>query len=194
MSQIYLISDTHFGSMYWSKYRHFNSPSEMDEQLFETWCATVGPNDKVYHLGDVANSKESLRKVKTLPGKKCLIKGNHDYYKLKEYFGIFYDIRSLHTIQFQGASEIVELLRGPKSTTRSVKSDVIFTHIPIASEQLNRYPINVHGHLHYFDETCPKDPRYINICLDWRLRNCKSIFVPLEEIEEQINKYIHELS
>ena len=32
MGQIYFISDTHFGSNYWSKYRHFSNASEMDEQ------------------------------------------------------------------------------------------------------------------------------------------------------------------
>ena len=167
MSQIYFISDTHLGSRYWASARGFSSPAEMDDWILQNWVNTVKPGDKVYHLGDVANNSHSLAKLKDVPGRKILIKGNHDIFKLKLYVDIFKDIRALHQVDF-GINK------------------VIFTHIPIAKEQLECFRFNVHGHVHQIDKTSPADLRYINICFDQRIKNQKDIFVPVEEIDQKI--------
>lgn len=165
--QIFFVSDTHFGSRYWNKYRNFLDTEEMDNHICDVWNSVVGPNDKVYHLGDVANSKKSLELIKRLNGKKCLIKGNHDNFNINKYLDVFYDIRSMHLLKI-------------------CNKDVIFTHIPIAIEQLNRFSVNVHGHVHICDETCPTNLKYFNICSDFRADQHKSIIVPFEEIEKYI--------
>jgi calcineurin-like phosphoesterase family protein len=58
-------------------------------------------------------------------GDKVLIKGNHDKLELKEYLPYFRDIRACH--QFDG---------------------MFLSHVPIHTESLSRWKINVHGHLH----------------------------------------------
>ncbi|MBE6440770.1 MAG: metallophosphoesterase [Desulfovibrio desulfuricans] len=82
---IYLISDTHFGHEKILRYcrRPFQSVFEMNECMFDNWASCVRQNDTVYHLGDVAfggmeDVVRIVKRIRTLPGKKFLIPGNHD--------------------------------------------------------------------------------------------------------------------
>ena len=151
MSNIFYVSDTHFGHaniLHFlnsdnTKVRPFASVEEMDEILCRNWNAIVSPKDKVYHLGDVAFNMPALHRLKGLNGKKVLIKGNHDIYKLKDYSQYFYDVRSCISDKKMG---------------------IIFSHIPIHDSQLEfRFKYNVHGHTH---GTVVPDIRYYNICVE----------------------------
>ena len=132
-NNIFFISDTHFGHQGvceflredGSKLRHWNTAAEMDEELVKNWNEVVRPCDKVYHLGDVAMSHQSLKILERLNGKKVLIKGNHDIYKLKDYTPYFKDIRAYH-----------------------VMDKIIYSHIPVHPDSKGRFRANVHGHLH----------------------------------------------
>jgi len=61
MSEIYIISDCHFGHDNIRKYtnRPFNSVEEMNQVLVNNWNMVVNEDDVVYHLGDF-----SLRDIK----------------------------------------------------------------------------------------------------------------------------------
>ena len=104
MSTTFLIADTHFGHKGvchflredGNKLRPWNTPEEMDEELIKRWNDTVGPNDKVYHLGDVVMNRKALPTLHRLNGDKILIKGNHDIYSLEEYTPFFRDVRAYH--------------------------------------------------------------------------------------------------
>ena len=56
------------------------------EKINERWRAAIGEEDTVVILGDIswgmslAESKEDFLFIHNLPGKKYIIKGNHDYY------------------------------------------------------------------------------------------------------------------
>jgi calcineurin-like phosphoesterase family protein len=82
-----MTSDTHFGHVNIIKYcnRPYGSVDAMNEDLVRLWNETVGPNDIVIHLGDVAMGRitQTLALVRHLNGHKHLIAGNHDrcYYK-----------------------------------------------------------------------------------------------------------------
>jgi calcineurin-like phosphoesterase family protein len=61
--------------------RPFSSVAEMNETLATSWRAVVRPNDDVIVVGDFAHRADpvALRKLfDSLPGRKNLIKGNHD--------------------------------------------------------------------------------------------------------------------
>ena len=81
-SEIFFVSDTHFGHANIIKYcnRPFNNTDEMDEALINNWNAKVPKDGIVYHLGDFAwgsiNYWEKIREQ--LNGEIILIYGNHD--------------------------------------------------------------------------------------------------------------------
>jgi calcineurin-like phosphoesterase family protein len=81
----FLISDTHFfhGGILrlCPQTRPFSSIEEHDAILKANWQAVVRPSDTVVHLGDFAHRAPAGALPKlfaSLPGKKVLIKGNHD--------------------------------------------------------------------------------------------------------------------
>lgn len=150
MTNTFIISDTHFSHYNsWAKFtrsdgvtplRPFSSNEEMDEALVENWNKVVGPNDKVYHLGDVAIAKRALTILGRLNGRKVLVKGNHDVAKLQHFTEYFADIRGVH-----------------------YTNDVIMSHIPVHTSCVDRFKANVHGHLH---ANYINDPRYLCVSVE----------------------------
>jgi calcineurin-like phosphoesterase family protein len=133
MPSVFLTSDTHFGHVNicnftnydGSPVRPWDSVEEMDEEMIKRWNETVGPKDKVYHLGDVVINRKSLQILDRLNGDKVLIKGNHDIFPLKDYVKYFRDIRAYH-----------------------VMNGFILSHIPVHKDSIARFGANIHGHTH----------------------------------------------
>lgn len=158
MTNTFIVSDTHFGhkgvchflKSDGTKLRPWDNPEEMDEYMIEEWNKIVRPNDRVYHLGDVVINRRALKTLERLNGRKVLIKGNHDIFKLADYTPFFDDIRGSHVLD-----------------------GMIFTHIPVHESNLYRFGTNVHGHLHANrvmrkDETGKEviDERYLCVCVE----------------------------
>jgi calcineurin-like phosphoesterase family protein len=78
----FLTADEHFSHIRIVSFcgRPYHNVSEMDGDLVLRWNLTVGPDDEVWVLGDVAMGKldESLLYVGLLNGTKHLVIGNHD--------------------------------------------------------------------------------------------------------------------
>lgn len=77
----FITADTHFGHKNIIDYcgRPFKSVEEMDEEMKRRWNEIVGPEDTVYHLGDVCMRKSMTPYWgRELNGRKMLILGNHD--------------------------------------------------------------------------------------------------------------------
>ena len=134
MPAVFLVSDTHFGhagvcrflrSDGVTKLRPWDDPEEMDEFMIRAWNERVGPNDKVYHLGDVVINRKALKTLARLNGDKVLIRGNHDIFPDVEYREYFRELRAYH-----------------------VMNGMILSHIPVHAESLGRFGVNIHGHLH----------------------------------------------
>ena len=150
MTKTFLISDTHFGhenilnfkTAEGNLLRKFSDIHHHDEFMISNWNKTVGPEDKVYHLGDVGFISFTRMKdiFDRLNGTKILIKGNHDNYKLSQYAQIFKDVRAYHVLD-----------------------RFVLSHVPIHPYSLDRWKANIHGHLH---SNKLDDPKYINICVE----------------------------
>lgn len=133
MPAVFLTSDTHFGHKNICKFTNYDgSPvrpwddaDEMDEEMVKRWNETVGPKDKVYHLGDVVINRKNLSILDRLNGDKVLIRGNHDIFKLPDYTKYFRDVRGYH-----------------------VMNGCILSHIPVHKESIARFGTNIHGHTH----------------------------------------------
>lgn len=158
MVNTWVIADTHFGHAGVCKFlrddgtklRPWDNPDEMDEALVANWNAVVDDKDRVYVLGDVVINRRCLKTLGRLKGRLCLVKGNHDIFKLSDYTPYFDDIRA-YVVMHTGD--------GRKT---------ILSHIPIHPESVGRFGINIHGHLHY---NKVDDDRYVCVSVehtDWR--------------------------
>lgn len=159
MPSVFLVSDTHFGHAGVcrftrddgvTKLRPWDNPDEMDEAMVKMWNETVKPTDKVYHLGDVVINRKAMKIMHRLNGDKVLIRGNHDIFRDEEYREHFRELRAYH-----------------------VMNGMILSHIPIHTESLGRFGVNIHGHLHsnrvmkdngYGGRVI--DPRYHCVCVE----------------------------
>jgi calcineurin-like phosphoesterase family protein len=163
MSDIWVISDTHFNHTNILKFTdsntgelirgaRFSSTKEMDEHMVEQWNSVVKPGDKVYHLGDVMfGDKEYFQKLwPKLHGQKRLIVGNHDDIKYLSSGGFFSKVHMWRMFPEFG---------------------LLLTHVPVHKSSLkrqwvsredynffeywwrrykfrNKTMLNVHGHIH----------------------------------------------
>jgi len=154
MTNTWVIADPHFG--HWgvcnflredgSKLRPWDNPDDMDEALVDNWNSVVSNKDRVYVLGDLCMNRKAIPTIGRCNGRKVLVKGNHDIFKLGDYLPYFDDIRAYVVMpKFKGDTKL------------------IMSHIPIHSESLGRSGINVHGHLHsnFID-----DERYICVSVE----------------------------
>lgn len=129
LHNIWIITDTHFRHERMHTLCH--RPKDYNEQIIKSWRENVQPDDLVIHLGDVAwpqGWEEGI--IKELPGRKILVRGNHD-------------ATSLPTLMTRGFDVAVDSM---SMTLNGL--DILFTHAPAINHQ---HDINVHGHLHQKD-------------------------------------------
>lgn len=128
-----------------------DSTEDADEMMIEAWNSVVRKNDTVYHLGDVAIRRPGLKLMERLNGRKVLVRGNHDIFKLKDYTAHFADIRGTHKLD-----------------------RLILSHYPIHPDSVPHWCLaNVHGHIHqnivmrrtWYGRKVP-DTRYFNACVE----------------------------
>jgi len=122
---IYLITDTHLGH---ENIKNLcNRPDNFDELIIENWKSVVTSNDTVFHLGDVAWGDSNLKRLLELPGKKILIRGNHDQKSTFSYMNDGFDfVCNTFSARIEGI-------------------DFLFSHHP---QYFHHHDINVHGHMH----------------------------------------------
>ena len=121
--------------------RPFDSMEEHNEHIVDNWNKTVRDCDIIYVCGDVLFAQETgWPALERLRGKKHLIEGNHDPRHIAKLVNYFVSVRAM-----------------------KIYNDLIFTHIPIHSECVDRFNTSVHGHLH---NNFINDPRYLCISME----------------------------
>src|SRR4051794_5722547 len=85
MPQTWIITDTHFNHD--RMIELCGRPANFRDLIIENWKAMVGPEDMVFHLGDVIFSRaaEISGIMAGLPGRKILVRGNHDMERTQWY-------------------------------------------------------------------------------------------------------------
>jgi calcineurin-like phosphoesterase family protein len=168
----WIISDTHFGHN--NIIRFCNRPVYHDELMVVNWFQTVRPEDTVLHLGDVGFGTDAARflggrlewnpdRARELPGKKYLIKGNHDTKADWYYEGFGFEIIEPFGLWFPDP--------GVVGTDRMRMAR--FLHDPLDAK-LNsptfdaRRDVFVHGHIHNngYHPRCPEDIDYRNVSVE----------------------------
>ncbi len=153
MPNKFVVSDTHFGHENIIKYckRPYDNVNDMNESIRSKWNSIVGPDDIVYHLGDVyfgkwfaARGLKPYEFLSTLNGRKKLVLGNHDSGLDQNLHRIFENIEAWYKLPNLG---------------------MILSHMPLHPSQLgDKFKKNVHGHIHNAYEI--DDPRYINVSVE----------------------------
>lgn len=128
---IFLGSDWHF-----SKEAKNGKPLryniERNNEVLEKYKRTVSDNDIFIFLGDLAYFgnevpqivKSQINRIKNLPGRKILIRGNNDY---------------------EDDSFYIKNLKFDLCQKRLIVGNIIFTHEPV---DVKDDEINIHGHIH----------------------------------------------
>ena len=122
---LYVITDTHLGHR--AMCHSCGRPENFSEQICHNWQNMVNPADTVIHLGDIAWDEQWLHRLMRLPGRKILVRGNHDHQPSAYYQNI-------------GFSKVVERLELEVHGEK-----LVFSHEPL-------HPAmgcwNLHGHYH----------------------------------------------
>ena len=136
----FVIADLHLGHHKAATFRGFESTPQHDDAVCAAWCRTVGPQDRVFVLGDCAFTKDGLGRLSTLPGGKVIVvMGNHDSYH-----------QLLSTRRFQSFAGLREVVveGAPIGIARGTQRLLGLSHAPLHPMEKARYSGNVHGHLH----------------------------------------------
>lgn len=160
MANVWFTSDLHLGHKNIANFRtQFESELHHREVIKENYHKVVTKRDKVFLLGDVAFTQETLDDVGTwVAEKKVLIVGNHciDNIKMSEVCKHFDEVYSLKKYK-----------------------EFWLSHAPIHPQEL-RGKYNLHGHMHF--ETVD-DPRYLNLCLE----HTDYTPIDLNEVRKRLN-------
>ncbi|HEY4355936.1 MAG TPA: hypothetical protein VGN16_09330 [Acidobacteriaceae bacterium] len=155
----YFTSDTHFNHANIIGYckRPFADVFEMNKALIERWNAVVGPDDRVFHLGDFAMGNHDIAPgiFDQLNGDKHLVRGNHDSKKTDK----------LGWASVSPATWYVERSDAPIG--------IYLIHNPAGVKPQMAPATVLHGHLHGMSDLHPftKHIRYIDVgvdCWDYR--------------------------
>jgi len=149
----WIISDTHFKHKNIVKY--CNRPMGHNELMARNWHELVQPEDTVLHLGDLMvwygdeDVVDAMEIAQNLPGKKFIIRGNHDHITTEEFAEL-------------GFTEV------PPFIQKFGQNRVLFSHYP---DHGPGWDINVHGHIHNNDHRDPSgnlinSSRYVNASIE----------------------------
>jgi calcineurin-like phosphoesterase family protein len=122
---VWVIADTHFNHK--NMVTLCGRPENFTELILSNWRGLCRPDDLTIHLGDVifGQAGKLTEYLASVPGRKWLVRGNHDYNTTTWYLN-------------HGFDAVVDAM---------VFSRVLFTHKP-ADVLPSGCVVNVHGHLH----------------------------------------------
>ena len=122
---LWVITDTHFD--HHAMISSCGRPENFTALICNHWRQMVKPKDTIIHLGDCAWRPEGMKRLLSLPGKKILVRGNHDDKSLEKYMDMGWDF---------ACDSLVMKLGG---------ITILFSHKPRWG---HRADINIHGHFH----------------------------------------------
>lgn len=136
--KIFIISDLHYSHRNMAIKRGFKSLEQHDQCIIDSWNNVVSKKDVVWLLGDITMEKSNYEFLNQLKGFKKVVLGNHDK-----------------------PQHVPKLLKYVNNVSGMVQlKSCILTHCPIHESELDRFKLNIHGHVH---ENSLEDKRYFNV-------------------------------
>ncbi len=172
MSATWFVADTHFGHAKVAELRGFRSPEEHDEAITKRWNRQVRPDDLVWVLGDISGGSRTseahaLGIIKTLPGIKHLIAGNHDsassihreaYKRLPLYRDIFETVQQFARIRVEGQNVLLSHYPYGWLGDGTEREGSRYTQYRLPDEGLRL----IHGHTHQSEPFTDRQ-----MCVSW---------------------------
>lgn len=176
---IFFTSDTHFGhdrEFLWGP-RGFTNSQEHDEAIIKNWNETVGPDDIVYHLGDLmlGDNAHGIECVKRLNGHIKLIRGNHDTDARWKLYA------TLPNVELIGWAEVIKYN----------KYQFYLSHHPTMTSNLDKAPhlrmhlINLYGHTHQQNQFYTGIPFMFHVGMDSNNNKPVSIDDAIEAMKKE---------
>lgn len=182
MGKIFVTSDTHFGHdrEFIYKPRGFDNVEQMNEEIVKRWNEVVGPDDTVYHLGDVmlGDKEVGMKYLKQLNGNIKIAIGNHDT-----------DAR----ISLYQTLDNVEVI-GYATLIKYKKHRFYLSHYPTLSSNLDdgsslkERVLNLYGHTHQVSNFYNDSPFMYHVGMD--SHNCYP--VDLDKVIEDMRVKVDE--
>jgi len=161
MANVWFTSDLHFGHTNIQKFRLEVESSEHNERrIILDWTSKVTKRDDVYILGDAAFTMESVELFHALPGRKFLVRGNHDELDTQVYLKYFNSVYGLKKYK-----------------------EFWLSHAPIHPNEL-RGKVNLHGHVHY---ASINDDRYVNLSVENLWNMGYPSLISLDQVRKHLN-------
>lgn len=144
--KVLFMSDPHIGHTNIANFRvNVTSEGHNREWLAHHLSEALSKRSMLWVLGDAAFTEDALEWWSQFPGKKILVRGNHDTLPINKYCEVF--------------EEVYGLVR---------YKQYWLSHAPVHPDEL-RGKINLHGHVHYQSIKTPAgfiDNRYFNCCVE----------------------------
>ena len=179
--KIFITSDTHINHAreFIYKARGFDSVEAMNEAIVERWNSVVGPDDEVYHLGNVmlGDSVSALEYVKRLNGTIHIILGNHD---TDTRINLYYSLPN-----------VAEVALAAKLKYK--KHHFFMTHYPcltgnLEKESLTQMTLNLYGHTHQKSNFYMDMPYMYHVGMD--SHDCTPVL--LDDIIQEMHQKVEE--
>ena len=155
-SKTWLTSDLHLFHDNIIKYcnRDYKDAEEMNADIISVWKNTVDINDRVIFVGDLSAGLKGRRNelsdvCKSLPGKKTLIRGNHDHETDQWYLDNGFDIVLSHLYE-----DNILYIHKPATPERTQLTGLVKKFNP---------KIIIHGHIH---DAGPELDGHFNVAWD----------------------------
>jgi calcineurin-like phosphoesterase family protein len=167
-------ADTHFGHeniLRLGPGRPFRTIDAHDSALVDRWNAAVGPQDEVWHLGDVSMKLDAaLEVLPFLNGRITIVAGNHDVFWSRSGRRRSGTERAVPLLLEAGVERVVT---EGETTTAVDGQEVLVSHLPAAGDPYlgpyaDRLPVPgrrplVCGHVHHLWRT---HGRQVNVGVD----------------------------
>jgi len=133
MSNVYFMSDPHWGHKAICKYRLFDTAEAHDELIFENVMSTIKKRDTLWILGDTCFTLDAIKYIREISShamKVNIVLGNHCTERgvtARDYLNAGDNISLYAIVSYHG---------------------FWLSHVPIHPQEMRNRKGNIHGHLH----------------------------------------------
>ena len=182
MGKIFITSDTHFGHDREFIYgpRGFTSIEEHDKEIIRRWNEVVGPDDTVFHLGDVmlGDNTHGMECLRQLNGTIYIVAGNHD---TPTRLALYETLENVHVFTPAVGGAAIPGMTAGAIYFKYKKYNFYLSHHPTITSNLEAGPflrmhlINLYGHTHQMTKFYEERPYMFHVGMD--SNNCTPILL-----------------